>query len=99
VGVVTIASPTTPLARVITDGVNGYTSGPHEWDAKIAGVIEMIDQDPGAYREMAERAAADALGRYAWDSQAHAIAAAVFGEAPVPHSGEPARGGKGRLGG
>ncbi len=81
VGVVTIASPTTPLIKVITDGVNGYIARPHEWEAKIAAVIEMLQAEPTAYQLVAEEAAEDALSRYGWDRQARSIEAAVFGGA------------------
>jgi glycosyltransferase involved in cell wall biosynthesis len=84
VGVVTIGSPTTPLAGVIRDGVNGYLAGAHEWEAKLAEVVELVDQDPAAYREMAETAAADALSRYGWDRQASTLEAAVFGGKSSP---------------
>jgi glycosyltransferase involved in cell wall biosynthesis len=85
VGVVTIASPTSPLAGVITEGANGYLAGAHEWESKLDGLIEMIDQDPAAYVEVAEKAVADALRLYGWDRQASALEAAIFAETCVPH--------------
>ena len=79
VGVVTIASPTIPLAGAIRDGENGYLAGAHEWEQKISGVIDTLHDEPVAYAKVADAAAADAEARFGWFGWARAIESAVFG--------------------
>ena len=79
VGVVTIASPTIPLAQAISDGINGYISAAHEWEKKISDVIETLHDNPAAYARVAEAAAEDARARFGWFEQAGCIERAVFG--------------------
>jgi glycosyltransferase involved in cell wall biosynthesis len=79
VGVPTVASPSYTLARAITDGGNGFLSGSHEWADKIAQAVALVEDDPTAYRVMAECVVADSESRYAWNDQAEGIATAVFG--------------------
>ena len=78
-GVVTIASPTIPLAGAIRDGENGYLAGAHEWEQKISGVIDTLHDEPVAYAKVADAAAADAEARFGWFGWARAIESAVFG--------------------
>ncbi len=79
VGVPTVASPTAPLAGVITHGVNGFLSRTHEWEGRIAEALDMLQADPTVYEGMADRAAEDSLSRFGWNRQARRIEAAVFG--------------------
>lgn len=79
VGVPTVASPTCTFVRAITEGVTGFLSGSHEWGERIAAAVDLVDDQPDAYRAMAERVVADSEQRYAWNDQAGTIVAAVFG--------------------
>ncbi len=74
VGTVTVASPTFTYRAAITDGQNGYLARAHEWEHKLAGLIEGI----GDVAPIAGQAYADSVARYAWTAQPPAIAAALL---------------------
>jgi glycosyltransferase involved in cell wall biosynthesis len=76
VGTVTIATPTFTYRRVIDDGWNGRLAAAQQWDDVLR---EQVDAMDGA-RTVAERAAADALERYAPEAQASALRAALLEE-------------------
>jgi glycosyltransferase involved in cell wall biosynthesis len=78
VGVVTVATPTEPFAQAIRDGENGFLAGAHQWEEKLCQVIGMLRDDPGSYEAMAEATVADVAERYAWNTQASRIEAALF---------------------
>jgi hypothetical protein len=72
-GTVTVASPAYTLARSVSHGETGFIAAAHEWDVVLREAIGQVDSST-----IVDRAAADALARYAPESQAHAIRAALF---------------------
>lgn len=93
VGTVTIASPAFALASVIQNDATGWLAGPGEWDERIGRAVAMLDDDFTSYRNLAERARADALARFSWREQTAAIRAALLdprSPAPCSHSLTPA---------
>ena len=76
VGTVTIATPTFTYRRVIEDGWNGYLATAQQWDDVLRERVAAVD----GVRTVAERAAADALERYAPEAQASALRAALLEE-------------------
>lgn len=73
VGTVSIASPCHTYAKAIRHDDNGYLSQAHQWESTIRHALDNLD----GYREMAERAHADARARYAWFNQTHCIRSAL----------------------
>lgn len=69
VGTQSIASPTYTYERAIRHGDNGYLAKTHEWLSVIRQALREID----GYGAMAERARADARGKYAWFNQRQCI--------------------------
>ena len=76
VGTVTIATPTFTYSRAIDDGQNGYLATAQQWEDILRERVATVDACPG----VADRAAADALERYAPEAQAPALRAALFEE-------------------
>jgi glycosyltransferase involved in cell wall biosynthesis len=76
VGTVTIATPTFTYREAIDDGWNGYLATARQWDDVLRERVAAVDE----FRGVAERAATDALERYAPRAQARALRAALFEE-------------------
>ena len=76
VGTITIATPTFTYRGVIDDGCNGYLATAQQWDDVLRERVAAVD----GVRTVAERAAADALERYAPEAQASALRAALLEE-------------------
>ena len=76
VGTVTIATPTFTYRGAIDDGWNGYLATAQQWDDVLRERVAAVD----GVRTVAERAAADALERYAPEAQASALRAALLEE-------------------
>jgi glycosyltransferase involved in cell wall biosynthesis len=76
VGTETIATPTSTYRGVIHDGWNGHLATAQQWDDVLQKRVAAVD----GVRTVAERAAADALERYAPEAQASALRAALLEE-------------------
>ena len=79
VGTVTIATPTFTYRGAIDDGWNGYLATAQRWDDILRERVAEVD----GVRAVAERAAADALERYAPEAQASALRAALLEESEI----------------
>ncbi|MBL8360607.1 MAG: glycosyltransferase [Rubrivivax sp.] len=73
VGTVSVASPTASYRAAIRHGDNGWLAQSHQWLAVLRQALAARD----GYRDMAERAHADARQRYAWTSQRQTILTAL----------------------
>ena len=80
VGTVTIATPTFTYRAAIDDGRNGYLATAQQWSDVLPRAVAQWTR----LRTVAERAAADALERYAPEAQASALRAALFEEKVAP---------------
>jgi glycosyltransferase involved in cell wall biosynthesis len=76
VGTVTVATPTFTYRGVIDDGWNGYLATAQQWDDVLRERVAAVD----GVHTVAERAAVDALERYAPEAQASALRAALLEE-------------------
>ena len=74
VGTVTIATPTFTYRQAIEDGRNGYLATAQQWADICCERVAAVD----GVHTVAERAAADALDRYAPEAQASALRAALL---------------------
>jgi len=73
VGTISVASPSYTLNRSISHGDNGYIARAHEWDRVLRTALDQVDDCA-----MADRAASDALERYAPEAQAEALCRALL---------------------
>lgn len=76
VGTVTIATPTFAYREAIDDGRTGYLATTPQWADILRDRVAALDEA----RAVAERAAADALERYAPEAQTSALRAALLEE-------------------
>jgi len=76
VGTVTIATPTFTYREAIDDGRNGYLATAQQWTDILQERVAAMD----GVHTVAERAAADALERYAPEAQASALRAVLLQE-------------------
>ncbi len=76
VGTATIATPTFTYRGAIDDGWNGYLATAQQWGEVLRERVAQVDE----VHAVAERAAADALERYAPEAQVSALRAALFEE-------------------
>jgi len=74
VGTVTIATPTFTYRAVIDHGWNGYLATAQQWEDVLRERVATVDEVP----TVAERAAVDALERYAPEAQAPVLRAALL---------------------
>jgi len=74
VGTVTIATPTFTYRGVIDHGWNGYLATAQQWEDVLRERVATVDEVP----TVAERAAVDALERYAPEAQAPVLRAALL---------------------
>jgi glycosyltransferase involved in cell wall biosynthesis len=76
VGTWTVASHTPSLDDAIKDGVTGRLAKAHEWDGALREAVELA-RDPAAYAAQVGPAAELAHRRWAWDSVAAPLTAAL----------------------
>lgn len=73
VGTLSIASPSFTYRRAIREGENGYLAKAHEWAASIMRAMDHIE----TYEAIAIEARRDALQKFGWQHQRHAILRAL----------------------
>lgn len=76
-GTATVATPTSTFASAIRHGDNARLAAAHQWEEMITATIDDLETHPQRYRDMAERAVADADLRYGWHQQGEAIRSAL----------------------